>query len=107
MDKKVIIDSLSTAIEGLQTLRETLLADEDQEIRNPYWWDMPVHELKLDACGYAHRNRVLNACAKHLIFTIGQLVTIGRASFSKWPGIGAYSLGVISHELKSRFNISW
>lgn len=103
MDKLQLIKRLKDITEELYILRNEL--EQEEKIEMPYWYHMPISELRLP--GMKYPNIVYNACAEHLIVTIGQLVMTGRASVTKWQKVGPHSLDTIAVELKERFNIDW
>lgn len=105
MDKLTIIRKLDGLAQEVKNLRNELLNDEQDNIRFPYYYNTPISDLRLPGLRYA--NCFFNACAKHHVTTIGQLITHGRASVSKWSGVGPRMISVLAEEFRDRYHVKW
>ncbi len=105
MDKLQIIQRIDGITKELIELKSTLQGEETEVYRFPYYYKIPISDLRLE--GLAYKNVLFNACAKHLVTTIGELISHGRASVSRWTGIGPKAITAVADELRERFNVKW
>lgn len=105
MEKKAILARLEFLETQIHALREDLLCDPEDAVKFPVYYKRPINDLLL--AGLKQPGRFFNACHKHMVLTIGQLVTTGRATIAKWPCIGPHTISIISQELYSRFGVKW
>ena len=90
----------------LQNIKEfyTWIMEEEPDLTKEQYKNIPIVIL-LRASYYM--KRVTNICRAHNIFTVGELVSLGRGNFLKFSGIGRGCLKAVEERLAKQGVVDW
>ena len=82
----------------LQNIKEfyTWIMEEEPNLTKEQYKNIPIVIL---LTGSYYMKRVTNICRAHNIFTVGELVSLGRGNFLKFSGIGIGCLKAVEERL--------
>ena len=90
----------------LQNIKEfyTWIMEEEPNLTKEQYKNIPIVIL---LTGSYYMKRVTNICRAHNIFTVGELVSLGRGNFLKFSGIGIGCLKAVEERLAKQGVVDW
>lgn len=78
--------------------------EEDPDSTKEQYKNIPIVRM---LAGSYYMKRVTNICRAHNIFTVGELVSLGRDNFLKFSGIGRGCLKAVEERLAKQGVVDW
>lgn len=90
----------------LQNIKEfyTWIMEEEPDLTKEQYKNISI---VLMLAGSYYMKRVTNICRAHNIFTVGELVSLGRGNFLKFSGIGIGCLKAVEERLAKQGVVDW